>query len=128
MTLNFMQRGAAWMAEVGENLSGVRGKLRRGGADTNLITAIPARRSSDDYGSDGALIVSTDHDWIVDPARLVIDGETVKPERGDLWVTEAGETFLVVPADGENCWRWMDQYKQRIRFHTIERMATGEDE
>lgn len=116
------------MAVVAESLSGVEGKLRRNGADTNLITAIIARRSSEDYGADGALVVSTHHDWIVDPTRLVIDSELVKPERGDLWVTEAGETFVVVPDEAENSWRWMDQYKQRIRFHTIERLPTGEDE
>lgn len=127
MPLNFMQRGAVWMAGVGEALSGVQGKLRRNGADTGNITAIPARRSSEDYGADGTLIVSTHHDWLVDPSLLVIDGVSVMPERGDIWTTEAGETFVVVPDEAENCWRWMDHYRQRIRFHTIERRATGED-
>ena len=126
MSLTIAQRGAAWMAGKLEAVSGQAVKYRRGTADVEL-TAVPARRTSEDYGADGSLIVSTNHDWLLDKARLVIDGEAIEPRRGDLIITADGQTFVVVPAEAENCWRWTDQYRQRIRVHTIERMATGED-
>lgn len=116
------------MAEKLEAVSGQTIKYRRSGADTGDITATPARRTSEDYGSDGALIVSTNHDWIIDKSKLVIDSVAIDPQPGDLIVTADGQTFVVVPDEAENCWRWTDQFQQRIRVHTIERLPTGEDE
>lgn len=127
MALTVAQRGAAWMASKLEVVSGQAVKYRRGNADIEL-TAVPARRTSDDYGADGALIVSTSHDWLIDKSRLVIDGEATEPQSGDIIATADGQTFVVVPDEAENCWRWMDQFRQRIRVHSIERLPTGEDE
>lgn len=121
------EKAAAWMGGRLEAASGVAIKYRRGSADCEL-TAVPARRESDDYGVDGAAAVATQHDWILDPTKLQLDGDLVLPDAGDLIVTDDGQAFVVVFDDAENCWRWTDQYRQRIRVHAVERSATGEDE
>lgn len=116
-------RGASWLGQRLDAAMGVAIKYRRDAGDCEL-TAVPGRRASEDIGADGAAITSTDHDWIVDPALLVIDGEAIEPRAGDLIVTTSDDkTFVVVYADGEHCWRYTDQFRQRIRIHTIERCA-----
>lgn len=125
--MTLLTRAASWLANATELAAGEPVKYRRGAGDCEL-TAVPGRRLSEDIGADGAAIVSTLHDWIVDPEELVIGGETIKPQTGDIIATASGQTFVVVYSDGENCWRWTDQYRQRIRVHSVERSATGEDE
>ena len=125
MPESFASRASAWLASRLETAAGVDIVYRRDAADCEL-TAVPGRRDSEDYGSDGAAVVSTQHDWIVDPTELVIDSETITPQLGDL-IIHGDQTFIVVYGDGENVWRWTDQYRQRIRIHTVERSATGED-
>jgi hypothetical protein len=127
MPSTFASRGSAWLGSRLEALSGEPAKYRRGAADMEIVV-VPCVRQSEDYGADGAVVVATEHDFKVDPTTLVIDSEVIKPQTGDLIIkTETQETFVVVPDGTENCWRWTDQFKTRIRIHTVERKATGED-
>ncbi len=60
-------------------------------------------------------------DFIVDPADLVIDEETITPEVGDeIEETIDGVAFryqVLAPMD-EPCWRYMDRHRNAIRIHT----------
>ncbi len=85
--------------------------------------AIPLRHLSEDYGDDAAAVASL-RDWRFDPAELKIDGNTVTPQIGDMFLPDSGGAYVVVYGDGENCWRWTDQTQQFMRVHFVERSAT----
>jgi hypothetical protein len=99
-------------------VAGLPGKYRRGAGDCD-VTLTPGRRSSIDDGTDGARNLSTLQEWILDPAELAIDAGEILPAVDDLVVLEDGTTYLVCPLEGEDVWRWTDQFQQRIRIHSV---------
>lgn len=106
--------------EAAEALAGQAAKYFAEGGECE-IAVTPGRRQSDDAGDDGTSVRSTQHDWLVDPTKLRIDGKDIVPELGHVIVVlDSGETFTVVKGNGQNCWGWNDQFRQRIRIHTVE--------
>jgi hypothetical protein len=62
----------------------------------------------------------TDRDFLIHAADLVLAGNAVLPERGDvIRETQGGQTFVfAVMAPGkEPAWRWSDVFRKVLRIH-----------
>ena len=61
-------------------------------------------------------------DYLITPADLVIGGEVIEPDEGDL-IFDSGEgverTYRVIAVEGE-IWRYTDRYHTLYRIHTKE--------
>ena len=102
-------------AVAGEAVAYTRGRT------TIAVTAIPGMKRSrrDALGQTERVQQDSDPmDFLIDPAVLVFNGEQVEPEAGHR-IGYAGETFEVMPRDGEPCWRPCDPAGTLIRVHTI---------
>lgn len=116
---------AAAMASLHNSLRGIAGlagKYRRDVLDCDCVF-VPCESVSTDYGEDGSVITARTHDWKLQAGELVIAGNEIFPQLGDLVVLDDGRTFVVVSGDGEKCWRWTDYTRTAIRFHTVEQVA-----
>ncbi|MFA7195792.1 MAG: hypothetical protein WC210_08765 [Candidatus Neomarinimicrobiota bacterium] len=57
-------------------------------------------------------------DYIVASSLLVLDGETVLPQRGDQITEASGDIYEVMALDGEHCFRRMGPSGEVLRIHT----------
>jgi hypothetical protein len=84
------------------------------------LTAVVGPEDKRHRGENGTYRAFTDLDLIVRAADLVIDGEAIKPLKGDRIELEDGSMFTVMPPDSgdEHCWRYAGSGRVRIRIHT----------
>ena len=76
-----------------------------------------------DDGLGGVRMEWTDRDFLIPAAQVVLAGEAVLPERGDLIREPQGSQVFVyeVMAPGrEPAWRWSDVSRTLLRIHTKE--------
>jgi len=69
----------------------------------------------------GVLARHESRDFLVLAAELMLEGQTVLPERGDrIRETQGRQVFVYeVTAPGkEPCWRYSDPYRKTLRIHT----------
>lgn len=97
--------------------------FQRAAYSTGVIQAIPGKSTYDVRDEFGAVIRYQSRDFIVKAADLVLDDETVLPQRGDLIKEELTDGSLaiheVMRADGgEDVWRYSDLGRSFIRIHT----------
>ena len=92
----------------------------RGQAEVEVL-ATAGRTTFEIESSAGVAERFEARDFIITAADLVLNGETVPPERGDkIRETSGGQTLVyeVVGPGSEPCWRWSDTYRLAIRVHT----------
>jgi hypothetical protein len=92
------------------------------GPDTVTVQATIGRtllKLDDGFG--GVLLQWTDRDFLIPSAMLVIGGQPILPERGDLIheVQDSTEyTYEVLAPGSEPPWKWSDLYRSLLRIHT----------
>jgi hypothetical protein len=117
---DLLQFGSDWLAaKLKEHAS--RPVVYRRGADEVTVQATIGRtllKLDDGYG--GVRMEWTDRDFLIHAADLVLGGNTVLPERGDLIrETQGGKTFVyeVMAPGKEPAWRWSDVFRKVLRIH-----------
>lgn len=66
----------------------------------------------------GARIEWVSRDFIINAADLVLGGETIRPEAGDMITDANGDDYEVLAPARQTPWNWSDRSKIRIRIHT----------
>lgn len=94
---------------------------RRGADEVTLQATIGRTLLKLDDGYGGVRMEWTDRDFLIHAADLVLSGNAVLPQRGDLVHETQGTTTFVyeVMAPGkEPAWRWSDVYRKMLRIHS----------
>jgi len=93
---------------------------QRGGDSVELLATIGRTLFEVDDGY-GVIQRIESRDFLVTVAELILGGETVSPERGDLIRETQGASVYIyeVLAPGkEPHWRYSDPYRRTFRIHT----------
>lgn len=94
-----------WRGDLNVSLSGVKSET-----DVEIVEG------------DGSIIVARVTDWRFKAADLMLEGEQVRPRRGDRieYTTLAGEsvTYEVLPVAGRECFRFTEGSESELRVHT----------
>lgn len=119
MPTNILATGAAWLAarikaSAAETVTYTRGSL----TVTGGISATPGQTQFEQTDADGFGVRIDARDYIVTAADLVLAGNTVLPERGDLITDAASRVHEVLGIGNEPCWRWCDPSHVMLRIHT----------
>jgi len=94
---------------------------RRGSDEATVLATIGRTLLKLDDGYGGVRMEWTDRDFLIHSADLVLGGNAVLPQRGDLIRETQGSTIFVyeVMAPGkEPAWRWSDVYRKMLRIHS----------
>lgn len=115
-----LHTGSDWLADqLKEHAS--RSVVYRRGTDEVAVQATIGRtllKLDDGYG--GVRMEWTDRDFMIHAADLVLNGNAVLPERGDLiHETQGDKTFVyeVMAPGKEPAWRWSDVFRKVLRIH-----------
>jgi hypothetical protein len=118
---DLLQTGLDWLADrLKEHAS--RPVIYRRGVQQVAVQATVGRtllKLDDGYG--GVRMEWTDRDFLIHAADLVLGGNAVLPERGDLIrETQGAKTFIyeVMAPGKEPPWRWSDVFRKVLRIHT----------
>lgn len=98
--------------------AGMAVRYGRGVLDVEL-TAIPGRSQHESDGTGNEAIGARSRDWLIEPSDLVLEGETITPQRGDT-VTLGDVVYEVVHRGESECFRWTDQTRRLIRVYSQE--------
>ena len=121
MSPNLLKTGSDWLADTLKAHAGTSVTYRRGGLAVDLtVTVGQSEREVED--GDGLLVTVQAHDFLILVADLVLDGQQVLPESGDLIrETTGGVTYVwevLPPTPNEPCWRYSDPDRKALRVHT----------
>lgn len=116
----FLDAAAAWLDDTLQASDGRAVTFRRG-ADSVSITATVGATPFIDEAQDGYTIQWESRDFILSSADLILSGDVVQPQVGDVFEQTIGSdvcTFLVVAPINGQCFRYADAARQTIRIHT----------
>jgi hypothetical protein len=91
---------------------------RVGAATIPLTKPILGASSQEVNDETGIVVRSKAHDWLIDPADLVIAGTPFEPEPGHRILVNLGagsETWEVQNRGADGCWRWSGPARNRMR-------------
>ena len=117
---NLLKTGLAWLTSqlrthAAETVTYVRGY---DSLDVPATFGKKLLRLSDEYG---IRVEWTDMDFLIAADDLVIGGERITPERGDIIqiaMAYDDQAFEVQPFGSEPAWRWADPHQSMMRIHT----------
>ena len=122
---NRMQRAVQRSLRTIRVAAGVQVTLCRGRIRVDGVTAGVGRTRFEVTNGEGILLQSESRDYLIDAedyARL--DPQNPEPKRGD-YIEEIDEGGVIrshlvsCPVDGEDCFRWQDQFRTGLRVHTV---------
>lgn len=102
---------------AGENVTYARGNVQL----TGVVAVRTQTRFEELRGEMDATIAARSISFLIDPAALIIDGDRIEPQRGDVIVTSDGGAFDVLPGADDKHYEQTDQYATRYRIHTVRR-------
>jgi hypothetical protein len=93
------------------------------GSDSVSLSAGIGQTAFDAETSHGTVETYHSRDFLVTAADLILDGDTVTPERGDQITdtdpeTSEVATYEVLCVGGKPQWRYSDPYQITLRIHT----------
>jgi len=117
---DLLRTGSDWLAEMLKEHASRPVAYRRGAEEVSLQATIGRTllKLNDGYG--GVRMEWTDRDFLIHAADLVLGGNAVLPERGDLIrETQGGKVFVyeVMAPGKEPAWRWSDVFRKVLRVH-----------
>ena len=118
---DLLQQGLGWLEEQRTRHLTRAVTYRRGALSASVQATIGETvfRLSDPLGAE---VRHVRRDYLILAEDLVLDGQTVLPERGDrIEETEGSETQVhevMGPGGGEPDWRYSDPYRKTLRIHT----------
>jgi hypothetical protein len=108
--------------EALRRVRGVALQYQRGDKSIDLV-GVPGSTPFRFQAIDGGFMRTVSKDWLLLASELVIDGETVEPQRGDKIIetaTELVHEVLAPMGSNEPEWRWSDLSRVVMRVHTKE--------
>ena len=100
-------------------IGGVSITYSRLGSEVNLL-ALPGSSINQVDGHAQVISEARARDFDILAEELILDGEQITPQRGDI-VTEDGVEFTLLATGGAPHWRFIDPYRRIMRVHTKER-------
>ena len=91
----------------------------RRGAQSATVTAVTGQTEFDTLDDNGMPVKQIARDFLIATSELVLGGEPVEPQAGDLIEERDGTVNKVLPVNG-HCWKWSDTGKTQRRIHTKE--------
>ncbi len=118
---DLLQTGSDWLADQLKAHVSRPVVYRRGATEVAVQATIGRTLLKLDDGYGGVRMEWTDRDFLIQAADLVLGGNAVLPERGDLIrETQGGKTFVyevMAPGKEPPC-RWSDVFRKLLRIHT----------
>lgn len=95
------------------------------GSSTVSITAVVGQSQFDEVSTTGEIRpLSKTVDFLVKPSALVLDSETVLPQRGDQIEKADGSVYDVLPGTEGTAWQYSDGRRTFLRIHCVKRVAS----
>jgi hypothetical protein len=117
---DLLRTGSDWLAEMLKEHASRPIAYRRGAEEVTLQATIGRTLLKLDDGYGGVRMEWTDRDFLIHAADLVLSGNAVLPERGDvIRETQGGKVFVyeVMAPGKEPAWRWSDVFRKVLRVH-----------
>jgi hypothetical protein len=114
-----LQKASNWLQNMREKHVSQPVTYERGSQSATLFATIGKTVFAIDDGR-GAVLQHESRDFLILAENLVLEGQTVLPERGDrIRETQGDITFVyeVLAPGNEPCWRYSDPYRKTIRIH-----------
>ena len=115
-----LRNGSDWLADQLKEHASRPVAYRRGADEVSVQATIGRTLLKLDDGYGGVRMEWTDRDFLIHADDLVLNGNAVLPERGDLIrETQGGKTFVyeVMAPGKEPAWRWSDVFRKVLRIH-----------
>ncbi len=114
---DMLKNGMSWLESQRKKHLASQVLYRRDGASVPITATIGKTvfKIEDEYGR---IVHYESRDYLISTADLVLDGETVLPERGDEIIDEDGFVYEVMAPANEPEWRYSDTHRQTLRIHT----------
>lgn len=118
---NMLEDGAGFLADELKNRCSVSVVIQAGNLEVTVKAVKGRSELKVDDGAGGIRIVTTDRDYMVQMADLVLAGVATLPEKG--WrireaVGSAVEVYEALsPAKGKDVFSWCDEFKKALRIH-----------
>ena len=116
-----LRNGSDWLADQLKTHASRQVVYRRGVEQVVVQATIGRTLLKLDDGYGGVRMEWTDRDFLIQANDLVLGGNAVLPERGDvIRETHGGRTFVyeVMAPGKEPVWRWSDVFRKVLRIHT----------
>jgi hypothetical protein len=117
---DMLRDGLSWLAGKLTSHAAREVTYQRGESQATVLATLGKTVAEQDSG-EGLIMRIEIRDYLIDTASLVIDGQQVLPERGDLIIeTEDGKSFTyeVLPIGSDRAWRYSDPFRLKLRIHT----------
>jgi hypothetical protein len=118
---HLLQWGQQWLNSQLEKHASREVVYQRGAGSVTVRATIGRTLLRLDDGYGGVVMQWTDRDFLIPSSQLVIDGQSILPERGDqIHEIQDGlrHTFEVLAPGREPHWKWSDLYRSLLRIHT----------
>jgi hypothetical protein len=116
---NVLKNGLAWLTgQLRDHASETVTYAR--GYDSVDVPAVFGRKLLRIADETGIRVEWTDMDFLIAADDLVIGGERIEPQRGDIiYAVDPYDSiaFEVMPYGDEPAWRWADPHKSMLRIH-----------
>jgi len=117
---DMLRDGLSWLAGKLTSHAAREVTYQRGESQSSVLAMIGKTVAEQDSG-DGLIMRMEIRDYLIDTTSLVLDGQQVLPERGDLIIeTEDGKglTYEILPIGSDRAWRYSDPFRLKLRIHT----------
>lgn len=127
---DMLQRGLARLTQILSSRASQTVTYIRGGYAVAVSATFGQKLLKLDNGLGSTFAEWTDMDFLIPTADLVIEGQAITPERGDIieirFPTKV-ERYEIAPYGNEAAWRYSDPHQSIVRIHTkhIETMEPG---
>jgi len=118
---DMLQRGLARLTQILKDRVSQPVTYIRGPLAITVSATFGQKLLKLDNGAGTNYLEWTDMDFLIPTEDLVIQGESIIPERGDLIeipFTTKTERFEVAPYGNDSCWRYSDPNQTIVRIHT----------
>lgn len=103
--------------------SGTKVSIRRGEVQIDDVPCGLGTTNFEAQNYDGSIVTTRSQDFLILAELYDFGDGPVEPARGDIYVFEQADgehEYELLDLTGQHCWRWSDQYQQRLRLHTKE--------
>src|SRR5262245_10672904 len=118
---NMLQDGATFLADELKQHASVQVIVQVGALEIPVNAVKGQSEIAVDDGAGGTQIITTDRDFIVQQADLILAGIATLPERGWRVRETVGSTVEVyealTPGKGRPAWTWCDEFRKALRMH-----------
>jgi len=117
---NMLQAGSDWLSSQLKMHASRPVVYQRGVREVTVPAVIGRTLMKLDDGFGGVKMEWTDRDFLIQASDLILDGEPIQPQPGDMIRETNGDVtyvYEVMAPGGEPHWRWSDAYHKVKRIH-----------